>query len=97
MTKGSGTASRARCEIEAVSEGVKCCCQVDALITIDGRGQIVLPKDVREKVGVKAGDKFVVISHESDGKVCCISLIRADDFGETVKDVLGPMMKEILQ
>lgn len=97
MTKGSGTESRARCEIESVSKGVKCCCQVDALITIDGRGQIVLPKDVREKVGVKAGDKFVVISHESDGKVCCISLIKAGDFGETVKDVLGPMMKEILQ
>ena len=73
------------------------CCKVDALITIDGRGQIVLPKDVREKAGVKAGDKFVVISHESDGKLCCISLVKADIFAETVKGVLGPMMQEILR
>ena len=84
------------CETEPILKGMKCC-KVDALVTIDGRGQIVLPKDVREKAGVKAGDKLVVISHESDGKVCCLSLIRADDFGETVKDMLGPMMKEILQ
>ena len=77
-------------------EGTKCC-KVDALITIDGRGQIVLPKDVREKAGVKAGDKFVVISHESDGKLCCISLVKADIFAETVKGVLGPMMQEILR
>ena len=73
------------------------CCKVEALVTIDGRGQIVLPKDVREKAEVKAGDKFVVISYESDGKVCCISLVKADDFGETVKGMLGPMMKEMLQ
>jgi len=73
------------------------CCKVDAIITIDGRGQIVLPKDVREKAGVSAGDKFAVISYESEGKVCCISLVKADDFAETVKDMLGPMMKGILQ
>ncbi len=73
------------------------CCKVDAIITIDGRGQIVLPKEVREKAGVKAGDKFAVISCESGGKVCCISLVKADDFAETVKGMLGPMMKGILQ
>lgn len=84
------------CDTNPISEGRKCC-RVDALITIDGRGQIVLPKDVREKAKVKAGDKFVVISYESDGKICCISLVKADDFGETVKEVLGPMMKEILK
>ena len=73
------------------------CCKVDALITIDGRGQIVLPKDVREKANIKAGDKFAVISCESGGKICCISLVKADDFTDTVKDMLGPMMQGILQ
>jgi len=73
------------------------CCRVDAIITIDGRGQVVLPKEVREKAGVKAGDKFAVISCESSGKVCCISLVKADDFDATVKDMLGPMMKGILK
>ncbi len=81
---------------EPIPIGMKCC-KVDALITVDGRGQIVLPKDVREKAGIKAGDKFVVISSESDGKICCISLVKADDFAETVKDMLGPMLKGIVQ
>ena len=79
-----------------VTKGMKCC-KVDAVITIDGRGQIVLPKEVREKAEVKAGDKFAVISFESEGRVCCISLVKADDFAETVKGMLGPMMKEILE
>ena len=73
------------------------CCKLEAIITIDGRGQIVLPKEVREKAEVRAGDKFAVISCESQGKVCCISLVKADDFTDTVKDILGPMMKGILQ
>ena len=95
MVKGSKQETVACCGMEAVMAGEKCC-RVDALITIDGRGQIVLPKDVREKAGIKAGDKFVVISYHANGKVCCISLVKADDFGETVKGLLGPMMKEIL-
>ena len=31
-----------------------------------------------------------------NGQVCCISLIKAEDFTEMVKDLLGPMMKEIM-
>ena len=84
------------CETGPVLRGMKCC-QVDALVTVDGRGQIVLPKDLREKAEIKAGDKLVIISHESEGKVCCFSLLKANEFGETVKGVLGPMMKEIIQ
>lgn len=97
MTEGSEPKNVECCETEPVMKSARCCCQVDALITIDGRGQIVLPKDVREKAKVKAGDKFVVISSSSDDGVCCLFLVKADDFGETVKGVLGPMVKEILE
>ncbi len=76
--------------------GIKCC-RVEALITIDERGQAVLPKDLREKAGIKAGDKFVVISGESEEKVCCLFLVKANDFADTIKTILGPMMKEILK
>jgi len=96
MTKRSQEISGVCCETGSVTENVECC-KVDAIVTIDGRGQIVLPKDLREKAGVRVGDKFAVISHESGGKVCCISLVKADDFAETIKDMLGPMMKGILQ
>lgn len=96
MTGRSKQKGVARGETGSVAKGMECC-RIDAIIAIDGRGQIVLPKEVREKAGVKAGDKFAVISFESGGKVCCISLVKADDFAETVKGMLGPMMKGILQ
>lgn len=96
MTERSESRSVECCDTNPILEDMKCC-KVDALITIDGRGQIVLPKDVRERAGVKAGDKFVVMSYESEGKICCIFLVKADDFADTAKDMLGPMMKEILQ
>jgi len=73
------------------------CFKVEALITIDGRGQIVLPKDIRKRAGIGAGDKLAVISWESDGRVCCLSLIKADEFGASIKGLLGPMVEEILR
>ena len=73
------------------------CCSVDAIISIDARGQIALPKDLRVKADIHAGDKFTVISWKSGGKVCCISLIKADKFADTVKNMLGPMIEEIVK
>lgn len=73
------------------------CCKIDALVTVDGRGQLVLPKEIREKVGINAGDKLAVISLEREGEVCCLTLMKADDFADTVKAMLGPIMKEILE
>jgi antitoxin PrlF len=82
---------------EAACCGAPSRCKVEALVTMDARGQIVLPKDVRDKAGIEAGDKLAVISFESDGRVCCISLVKSDAFAETVKGLLGPMMSEILK
>jgi antitoxin PrlF len=78
---------------QAVSAG---CCTVEALVTIDERGQMVLPKELRERAGIKAGDKLAVTSWQRDGKVCCIALIKAGSLEPLVKGVLGPVMKDIL-
>jgi AbrB family looped-hinge helix DNA binding protein len=72
------------------------CCAVEALVTIDDRGQMVLPKELRNKAGIKAGDKLAVTSWEKDGKICCIALIKAGSLETMVKGMLGPVMKEIL-
>ena len=71
-------------------------CRVDALVSVDERGQMILPKELREKANIRAGDKLAVTSWEKDGKVCCISLIRAEELTELVKGILGPVMKDIL-
>ncbi len=71
------------------------CCKVDALLSVDERGQMVLPKEIRDRANIRPGDKLALISWEKDGKVCCISMIKAEDFGDMVKDLLRPMMKEM--
>ncbi|MEM3511488.1 MAG: HgcAB-associated protein [Candidatus Jordarchaeales archaeon] len=71
--------------------------RVEAVVSVDARGQIVLPKDVREKAGIHSGDKLAVVSWERDGKICCISLIRASDIVEMVKKMLGPMVRELVR
>ena len=78
------------------ADGVTSCCKVEALVSVDDRGQMVLPKELREKANIRAGDKLAVVSWEKDGEVCCISLVKAEDFTEMVKGLLGPMMNEII-
>jgi antitoxin PrlF len=68
------------------------CCKVEALMSIDDRGQMVLPKDIREKAGIVPGEKMAVVSWEKSGKVCCLFLVKADDIAVYVKDFLGPFM-----
>ena len=75
----------------------KSCCKVEALVSVDDRGQMVLPKAVREKANIRAGDKLAVTCWERDGKVCCISLTKAEELTKMVKDRLGPMMKDVLK
>ena len=60
------------------SERSDACCKVEAVVGVDERGQMVLPKEVREKAGIKAGDKFAVVMMESENEVCCISLIKIE-------------------
>ena len=69
------------------------CCRVESVISVDERGQMVLPKELRDRANIRAGGKMAVISWEKGGEVCCIYLIRADRLAERVKDFLGPMMK----
>ena len=77
-------------------EGGMSCCNVEAFVNIDERGQMVLPKDIREKANINPGDKLTLVTCEVDGKIKVISLIRSEEFGEMVKSFLGPMMGEIL-
>jgi AbrB family looped-hinge helix DNA binding protein len=76
--------------------GTACCCKVESLISVDERGQTVLPKELRDKAGIRAGDKLAVVSWEKDGKVCCISLVKAEGLAGMVRGLLGPMMEEII-
>lgn len=67
-------------------------CRMESLISVDERGQMVLPKEVRDRAGIATGDKFALISWEKDGQLCCFTLVKADVLADRVKDFLEPIM-----
>ena len=72
------------------------CCKVEAVVSVDERGQMVLPKELRDKAGIKAGDKLAVVTmDDKDGKTCCLSLVKVESITGMVKEMLGPVMSEI--
>ncbi|CAG1066416.1 hypothetical protein BAC1_02032 [uncultured bacterium] len=70
-------------------------CRVEAVVSVDDRGQMVLPKELRERAGIKPSDKLVAATWEKDGQVCCITLVKVEDMVSLLKDRLGPVMREI--
>ncbi|MEK6778314.1 MAG: HgcAB-associated protein [Candidatus Deferrimicrobiota bacterium] len=72
------------------------CFKVESLVSVDDRGQMVLPKELRDRAGIKGGDKLAVIGWEKEGKVCCLSLIKVEEFSAMIKGVLGPLMGDLL-
>lgn len=52
-------------------------------VTVNDRGQIVIPKGAREKFGLTGGQRLIVLSDE-DG----IALIEAEKFEEHIQEIL---------
>lgn len=80
----------------------KCCVtpsksevMVAAIVTIDERGQMVLPKEIRKKAGLAPGDKLSVVTRERDGKVCCIYLIKNEEISSVVKERFGALFQDV--
>ena len=71
------------------------CCKVESLISVDDRGQMVLPKEVRDKAGINPGDKLALVSWEKEGRLCCFTLIKVEEFTDMVRGLLGPMLEEM--
>ena len=72
------------------------CCKVESVVSVDERGQMVLPKDIRARAGINPGDKLALVACEQEGRVCCIVMVRVEEFSQMIKGTLGPMLKEII-
>jgi antitoxin PrlF len=70
-------------------------CRIDAIISIDIKGQVVLPKDLREKANFKPNDKIAVVACEKNGEVCCIMMIKAERLVGAVTKTLSPLIEGI--
>ncbi len=79
--------------------GTQCCnssstCTIEAIVTVDERGQVVLPKELREKLGIRAGDKFIVAALKSDASLCCIAFVRADALNSVIAEQIAPVFSK---
>jgi antitoxin PrlF len=79
-----------------ISESTSCECvaavyKMAALLSVDERGQMVLPKDLREKAGIRPGDKLALFTLEKEGGFCCMALIKAENLSSMVSTILGPL------
>lgn len=72
------------------------CCNVQAIVAVDDRGQLLLPKELREKAKINAGDKLAVVTCENNGEVSVIALIKSNNLADMIKDFLGPAMGDLL-
>ncbi len=70
-------------------------CRIDAVVTMDAKGQIVLPKDLREKANIKPNDKIALVASEKNGEVCCIMILKAERLVGAVTKTLGPLLKGV--
>ncbi len=59
------------------------------LTTVGERGQIVIPKEVRDVVGVKAGDKFFIFAHDDE----IMAMIKPEKFNSLIKEMSGVLEK----
>lgn len=75
------------------------CCTVTGVVTVDERGQIVLPKDLRDKAQIKAGDKLAIVAMGDPKESCCLMLMKVNELDNMVKikidAVLGKSNKEV--
>lgn len=81
------------------------CCEIEAIVSFDDRGQLVIPKDLRKKFNLKAGDKFALISCMTGGgtdccgseeaSLCCLTLVHTGQLKGMVQRTLGPMLSMI--
>jgi antitoxin PrlF len=81
----------AKCECRPVEEPLK----VESIVSVDERGQMVLPKEVRDRAGIKPGDKLALVTREKNGKVCCIYLFKSEELASRVEGLVGPLPKEL--
>jgi antitoxin PrlF len=72
-----------------------CCTGVEALVTIDERGQIVLPKELRDRANIKGGDKLAIIAWQSGESICCLSLVKAESIKPMVSGLLHIVGEDI--
>ena len=91
MTKKKGAVPPGNPEDKSCGCTVGDVCRMEALLSVDERGQMVLPKDLRDKAGIRPGDKLALFTLENQGEFCCMALVKAENVSSLVTTMLRPL------
>lgn len=64
------------------------------MLSIDSRGQIVVPKEVRNRANIWDGDKLALVSWMNRDGICCLTLILADNLSSGASGVMHAMLAD---
>ncbi len=65
--------------------------KIDAVVTMDVKGQIVLPKDLRERIGFQPNQKIALVTFGEKQNLCCVLLIKAEKLEDAVTKTLSKL------
>ena len=63
--------------------------QIEAVIKVSSKGQIVIPREVRRKLGVKGGEKLLVLTCGGDIVLRKTKELSMDEIGEKIGKIVG--------
>lgn len=70
---------------------------IEAILSCDDRGSLVLPKEVRKKLKIKAGEKMALLNVMSNDEEFFLTLIKANALEDLVKSFMAPVMKDLVK
>ncbi len=70
---------------------------VEAIVSCDDRGQLVLPKDIRKKLKILSGDKLALLNISNGENDFFLTLIKADALEKLIRSYLSPVMNEVIK
>jgi len=62
--------------------------QVEDIIKVSSKGQIVIPREVRKKLGVKGGEKLLVLTRDGDILLRKTKGVSLEDMGDRIDKVV---------
>ena len=77
---------------DVTTDGLVSCC-LEAILSVDGRGLLVIPKEIRARAHIADDDKLALISWEREDTICCLSLVKTATLSPNVSAILRPLMK----
>ena len=62
--------------------------QIEDVIKVSSKGQIVIPREIRKKLGMKSGEKLLVLTRDGDIVLRKAKELSLDDIAERIDKVV---------